>query len=66
LSADFDYIYQVVEIIDRYDSQCIPSNVTDKVAYIQTPGEKPCNRELHVSFLDADFSYWCLTMALLP
>ncbi|CAJ1978381.1 unnamed protein product [Sphenostylis stenocarpa] len=40
--------HDVVEIIDRYDSQCIPSNVTDKVAFIQTPGEKPCNRELHV------------------
>ncbi|RZB98450.1 ALA-interacting subunit 3 isoform E [Glycine soja] len=31
-----------------YDSHCIPSNVTDKVAYIQTPGEKPCNRQLTV------------------
>ncbi|XP_027354464.1 ALA-interacting subunit 3-like [Abrus precatorius] len=40
--------HDVVEIIDRYDSQCIPSNVTDKVAYIQTPGEKICTRELHV------------------
>ncbi|RDX95391.1 ALA-interacting subunit 3 [Mucuna pruriens] len=40
--------HDVVEIIDRYDSQCIPPNVTDKVAYIQTPGEKPCKRELLV------------------
>ncbi|KAG2396895.1 ALA-interacting subunit 3 [Vigna angularis] len=40
--------HDVVEIIDRYDSQCIPTNVTDKVAYIQTPGEKPCNRTLLV------------------
>ncbi|KAL2326013.1 hypothetical protein Fmac_025071 [Flemingia macrophylla] len=40
--------HDVVEIIDRYDAQCIPTNVTDKVAYIQTPGEKPCTRELHV------------------
>ncbi|KAK7342908.1 hypothetical protein VNO80_25866 [Phaseolus coccineus] len=40
--------HDVVEIIDRYDSQCIPPNVTDKVSYIQTPGEKICNRELHV------------------
>ena len=40
--------HDVVEIIDRYDSHCIPSNVTDKVAYIQTPGEKQCNRQLTV------------------
>ncbi|TKY68553.1 ALA-interacting subunit [Spatholobus suberectus] len=40
--------HDVVEIIDRYDAQCIPPNVTDKVAYIKTPGEKPCNRELLV------------------
>lgn len=39
----------VVEIIDRYDSQCIPSNVTDKVAYIQNPtADKTCTRELRV------------------
>lgn len=68
-SADLNFLFiiylsinQVVEIIDRYDSHCIPSNVTDKVAYIQTPGEKQCNRQLTVSFLDTDFSFWCLTI----
>ncbi|XP_014489803.1 ALA-interacting subunit 3-like [Vigna radiata var. radiata] len=40
--------HDAVEIIDRYDSHCIPPNVIDKVAYIQTPGEKPCNRTLRV------------------
>ncbi|KAK7313755.1 hypothetical protein VNO77_38953 [Canavalia gladiata] len=43
--------HDVVEIIDRYDSECIPSNVTDKVAYIQTPGKKACTRDLHVEKL---------------
>ncbi|OIW21113.1 hypothetical protein TanjilG_29769 [Lupinus angustifolius] len=38
----------IVEIVDRYDSQCIPANVTDKVAYIQSTADKTCNRELHV------------------
>ncbi|KAI4390185.1 hypothetical protein MLD38_002322 [Melastoma candidum] len=38
----------VVEIVDRYDSECIPANETDKVKYIQTPGEKSCNRTLTV------------------
>lgn len=38
----------VVEIIDRYETDCIPQNVSNKVQYIQTPGDKPCNRTLTV------------------
>ncbi|XP_061360992.1 ALA-interacting subunit 3-like [Gastrolobium bilobum] len=40
--------HDVVEIVDRYESQCIPQNVTDKVAYIQSSADKTCNRELRV------------------
>lgn len=59
LYADCDYLisYQVVEIVDRYESECIPGNVTDKVAFIQGPGDKTCTRKLHVSILDTDFSF---------
>ncbi|KAA8523399.1 hypothetical protein F0562_009822 [Nyssa sinensis] len=39
----------VVEIIDRYETECIPPDLrNDKVGYIQSPGEKPCNRTLTV------------------
>ncbi|CAK9183153.1 unnamed protein product, partial [Ilex paraguariensis] len=39
----------VVEIIDRYETDCIPQDFkNDKVKYIQTPGEKTCNRTLTV------------------
>lgn len=44
--------YQVVEIIDRYDTDCIPvANRTDKdlkIQYIQSSVEKTCNRSLRV------------------
>lgn len=40
----------VVEIIDRYDTVCVPPNFRDnKVAYIQGPGDKTCIRTLHVT-----------------
>lgn len=46
-------LYQVVEIIDRYETVCIPeqnrTNRMDKVRYIQTPGDKTCNRNITVS-----------------
>jgi hypothetical protein len=38
----------VVEIVDRYEAACVPSNWTDKVAYIQSGADKTCKRELHV------------------
>ncbi|KAI6691681.1 hypothetical protein NL676_028509 [Syzygium grande] len=39
----------VVEIIDRYDIECIPeSNRTDKVRYIQSSPNNPCIRNLTV------------------
>ncbi|XP_028773297.1 ALA-interacting subunit 3 [Neltuma alba] len=38
----------VVEIIDRYESACVPSNYTDKVAFIQSSADKTCNRTLTV------------------
>ncbi|BAT93130.1 ALA-interacting subunit 3 [Vigna angularis] len=39
---------KVVEIVFRYESTCIPNNVTDKVAYIQSSANKACNIALHV------------------
>ena len=42
--------YQVVEIVDRYETECIPlEKRNDTVNYIQTPGDKPCNRTITVS-----------------
>ncbi|KAK4595033.1 hypothetical protein RGQ29_018682 [Quercus rubra] len=38
----------VVEIVDRYESDCIPPGINDKVNYIQTPGDKSCNRTIKV------------------
>ncbi|KAJ4841253.1 ALA-interacting subunit 3 [Turnera subulata] len=39
----------VVEIIDRYETDCIPpQSRSDKVRYIQTPGNKTCTRNLTV------------------
>ncbi|VAI56351.1 unnamed protein product [Triticum turgidum subsp. durum] len=40
---------KVVEIVDRYDDACVPSNVTDKLAYIQNSTiSKTCRRTLKV------------------
>ncbi|KAI9116281.1 hypothetical protein K1719_012448 [Acacia pycnantha] len=40
----------VVEIIDRYDSDCIPENFkNNKVGYIQSSVDKTCNRTLNVT-----------------
>lgn len=45
-------IYQVVEIIDRYDAECIPKNSTDdEVGYIQSSKNKTCKRTLTVCIL---------------
>lgn len=42
----------VVEIVDRYETECIPANFrgakSEKVRYIQGPGSKVCNRTLRV------------------
>jgi len=39
----------VVEIVDRYETECIPlEKRNDTVNYIQTPGDKPCNRTITV------------------
>ncbi|XP_059666737.1 ALA-interacting subunit 3 [Cornus florida] len=39
----------VVEVIDRYETDCIPAaNRTDKVKYIQSSEDKTCNRTLKV------------------
>lgn len=49
---DFLFIViQVVEIIDRYDYECIPEDMrNDKVGYIQNGNsEKSCTRTLKVS-----------------
>ncbi|RDX73095.1 ALA-interacting subunit 1 [Mucuna pruriens] len=39
---------KVVEIVYRYESSCLPHNITDKVAYIQSSADKTCNISLHV------------------
>ncbi|KAL5100662.1 hypothetical protein RYX36_004990 [Vicia faba] len=40
---------EVVEIVYGYESKCLPSNITDKVAYIQNPTtDKTCNITLNV------------------
>lgn len=40
----------VVEVVDRYDSACLPSNVSDKVAYIQNPdSNKTCTRKVKIT-----------------
>ncbi|EOA38131.1 hypothetical protein CARUB_v10009602mg [Capsella rubella] len=39
----------VVEIVDRYDTECIPAPArTNKIAYIQGGGDKVCTRDLKV------------------
>lgn len=43
-------LYQVVEIVDRYETDCIPlPNRTDKVAFIQSSADKTCTRKINVS-----------------
>ncbi|XP_019443691.1 PREDICTED: ALA-interacting subunit 3-like isoform X2 [Lupinus angustifolius] len=39
---------KVVEIVRRYESECIPHVVQDKVAYIQSSADKTCNLSLTV------------------
>ncbi|XP_057986109.1 ALA-interacting subunit 3 isoform X2 [Hevea brasiliensis] len=40
----------VVEIVDRYDTECIPEqNRTDKVGYIRSSANTTCNRTLKVT-----------------
>jgi hypothetical protein len=55
--------YQVVEIVDQYETVCIPAaNITDKVKYIQTgsPQDLICHRTITVSFLWNKFSFMLL------
>lgn len=41
-----------MEIVDRYDTECIPAPArTNKIAYIQGGGDKVCTRDLKVSSL---------------
>lgn len=43
-------LYQVVEIVDRYETDCIPvANRTNKVAFIQSNARKTCTRQITVS-----------------
>lgn len=43
-------LYQVVEIVDRYETDCIPvANRTNKVAFIQSNASKRCTRQINVS-----------------
>ncbi|KAK4753354.1 hypothetical protein SAY87_022152 [Trapa incisa] len=42
--------HDVVEIVDRYDTACIPDSArNDKVNYIQSPGNKTCTRNITVT-----------------
>ncbi|XP_062024527.1 WAT1-related protein At5g47470-like [Rosa rugosa] len=48
-------VLQVVEIVDRYEADCIPaSSRSVKVIYIQTSGNKTCNRTLMESMVNID------------
>ncbi|PON98846.1 CDC50/LEM3 family [Trema orientale] len=39
----------VVEIVDRYETDCVPESFrSDKVKFIQSPGDKLCNRTITV------------------
>ncbi|MED6217427.1 ALA-interacting subunit 3 [Stylosanthes scabra] len=40
---------KAVEIVYRYDSECIPKNVKNKVAYIQSSADKACSITLNVT-----------------
>ena len=45
-------VVQVVEIVDRYETECVPTRFRDdKVQYIQSSEDKLCNRTLTVSVL---------------
>lgn len=45
----FHSYMKVVEIVDRYDTDCVPASSRDnKVAYIQGVGDKICNRTIMV------------------
>lgn len=68
LSTCFIISYmKVVEIVDRYDTDCVPeSSRANKVAYIQSEGNKMCNRTITVRqhlLLDrvVSVSYGCFT-----
>ena len=40
----------VVEIVDRYETDCIPNNFkNDKVLYIQSTADKTCRRQLNIT-----------------
>lgn len=39
----------VVEIVDRYDDDCIPGSKSAKISYIKGPSDKTCIRTLNVS-----------------
>ncbi|GMH07951.1 hypothetical protein Nepgr_009791 [Nepenthes gracilis] len=40
---------KVVEIVDRYDAECVNATTkSERVKYIQGPGDKTCNRTLRV------------------
>lgn len=55
--------YQVVEIVDQYETVCIPpANRTDKVKYIQTSTENTCNRNITVSFPRNKLSFMLLLL----
>ena len=54
------YVWQVVEIVDRYETDCIPqTSRNDKVGFIQSNQSKICQRTLRVSPL---FSMHCFSI----
>lgn len=46
-------VFKVVEIVDRYETECIPeASMDDKLGYIRNPlSDKTCNRTIRVSSL---------------
>lgn len=54
----FLYVHQVVEIVDRYETDCIPLPLrNDKVGFIQSNSTKTCQRTLRVSHLFGKYDF---------
>lgn len=59
LIMDSLLLYQVVEIIDRYETECIPlANRTNKIGYIQSSVDKTCTRTIRVRLRLLFFSFY--------
>ncbi|KAH9609933.1 hypothetical protein KSS87_018194 [Heliosperma pusillum] len=49
MAADrMSIVFQVVEVVDRYDDACVSGSKSDKIKYIQGSGDKSCRRKLTI------------------